>query len=297
LFVAQIADDQEALHLIEKLLVQLLGYCDLTIRDQVVVLLNMLYDGVDWQIPEAFRPVIRCVGQHFNLSVIVHKKPGVFSESQIYMGLGAPSPISGNNNSLLTWHKIEPRNIVAQDNVQAEININFGKFWKCGFYDWRIVSVSNEGKLAPLEIIGRPDPVYPTVEDADVHGYGDFPAEEEVGSLAQGRFIVHARGFRDHSFHEVQVDLEGARVDKQQNRFIERGGFAEVEAAVGGYAKAGISALYLMGTLERDNYPFKNHHAGAVQYRKEDASPLAAIDRSTPNRMLGGAEGLRRVMA
>ena len=60
--VAQIADDQAALHLIEKLLVQLMGYCDLNIRDQVVVLLNMLYDGVDWQIPEAFRPVIRCVG-------------------------------------------------------------------------------------------------------------------------------------------------------------------------------------------------------------------------------------------
>jgi hypothetical protein len=33
LFVAQIADDQDALHLIEKLLVQLMGYCDLTIRD------------------------------------------------------------------------------------------------------------------------------------------------------------------------------------------------------------------------------------------------------------------------
>lgn len=65
---------------------------------------------------------------------------------------------------------------------------------------------------------------------------------------------------------------------------------------MGSYAKSGISALYLMGTLERDNYPFKNHHAGAVQYRKEDASPLAAIDRSTPNRMLGGAEGLHRVM-
>ena len=32
----------------EKILVQLLGYQDIFVRDQAVVLLNMLYDGVDW---------------------------------------------------------------------------------------------------------------------------------------------------------------------------------------------------------------------------------------------------------
>jgi hypothetical protein len=30
--------------------------------------------------------------------------------------------------------------------------------------------------------------------------------EEDLGSLAQGRFIVHAKGIRDQIFHEVQVD-------------------------------------------------------------------------------------------
>lgn len=48
LFVAQISDDQEALYLIEKLLIKLMGYCDIAVRDQAVVLLNMLYDEVDW---------------------------------------------------------------------------------------------------------------------------------------------------------------------------------------------------------------------------------------------------------
>jgi len=48
LFVAQIADDKNGLYWIEKLLIQLQGYCDISIRDQSVVLLNMLYDGVDW---------------------------------------------------------------------------------------------------------------------------------------------------------------------------------------------------------------------------------------------------------
>ena len=48
LFVAQIADDKNGLYWIEKLLIQLQGYCDIGIRDQAIVLLNMLYDGVDW---------------------------------------------------------------------------------------------------------------------------------------------------------------------------------------------------------------------------------------------------------
>ena len=62
LFVAQITDNKESLSWIEKILVQLLGYSDMLVRDQAVILLNMLYDGVDWQLGTGFQPVIRCVG-------------------------------------------------------------------------------------------------------------------------------------------------------------------------------------------------------------------------------------------
>ena len=74
LFVAQIAGDKDALYLIEKLLIQLMGFCDISVRDQAVVLLNMLYDEIDWQLSEAFRPVVRSIGQHFivNVNVKVH---------------------------------------------------------------------------------------------------------------------------------------------------------------------------------------------------------------------------------
>ena len=81
LFVAQISDDQPALHLIEKLLIQLMGYCDIAIRDQAVVLLNMLYDEVDWQLQEAFRPAVRTIGQHFIISSIVQFDGQKYSES------------------------------------------------------------------------------------------------------------------------------------------------------------------------------------------------------------------------
>jgi hypothetical protein len=166
LFVAQIADDTEGLYWIEKLLIQLLGYSDMSIRDQSIVLLNMLYDGVDWQLLEAFRPTIRCVGQHFIIECLVHKNPKSVN-TQIFLGLGAPSPIKSQNKNLLTWHKIEQRNIIEEDNVMQKVQINFGKFWKCGFYDWRLVAISEDGKLQPMEIIGKPEPVFPHVEDQD----------------------------------------------------------------------------------------------------------------------------------
>jgi glycosidase len=51
-----------------------------------------------------------------------------------------------------------------------------------------------------------------------------------------------------------------------------------------------------MGTLERDNYPFLNTYSNDIEFRKEDASPLASVDRSRANKMLGGEEGLKKIM-
>ena len=48
-----------------------MGFCDMNVRDQAVVLLNMLYDQVDWQLSEAFRPVVRTMGQHFIVNITV----------------------------------------------------------------------------------------------------------------------------------------------------------------------------------------------------------------------------------
>jgi hypothetical protein len=62
LLFALICDDKDSLHWIEKLLIQLLGYYDLSVRDQAIIFLNILYDGMDWQLTQAFRPVVRVVG-------------------------------------------------------------------------------------------------------------------------------------------------------------------------------------------------------------------------------------------
>jgi len=51
-----------------------------------------------------------------------------------------------------------------------------------------------------------------------------------------------------------------------------------------------------MGTLERDNNPSFNKYTDENDYRKEDSSPLASIERSKINEMLGGEKGLRNIM-
>lgn len=64
------------------------------------------------------------------------------------MGISAPSNLPSVHDAVLTWHKIVPRNIVKVTDYDVTLNINFGKFWKCGFFDWRVIVVSGEGKLS-----------------------------------------------------------------------------------------------------------------------------------------------------
>ena len=43
--------------------------------------------------------------------------------------------------------------VVSSKKYETEISINFGKFWKCGFYDWRIVVIKENGRLQPLQML------------------------------------------------------------------------------------------------------------------------------------------------
>lgn len=78
--------------------------------------------------------------------------------------------------------------------------------------------------------------------------------------------------------------------------FIQRGTFQDVENSIPQYAMQGINTLYLMGTLERDNQPFNHKYNERTEYRRDDASAQASVDRSMPNKMLGGEQGLRGIM-
>lgn len=71
---------------------------------------------------------------------------------------------------------------------------------------------------------------------------------------------MHAKGIRDQILHEVQIDFQSAEVDSKQGKFIKRGDFAKVEKAIPEYKSRGITTLYLMGVLERDNNAKKDSY-------------------------------------
>ena len=177
--------------------------------------------------------------------------------------------------------------------MSTEISINFGQFWKCGFYDWRVVIVLENGRLQPLELISiSENSIFRNIKQGySPEYYSEHQEEDIAGSLAQGRFIVQAKGMRDHIFHEVYVDFQNAEVDSKEGIFIKRGDFFKLEKSIDSYKKRGITALYLMGVLERDNNPFQNKAYNEVQYRKPDAAPLSITCRSSANKMMGGDEG------
>jgi hypothetical protein len=78
-----------------------------------------------------------------------------FELPQLFIGLSAPTP-GGNTEQVVSWHRIADKNVTSHDENGCQLSINFGKFWKCGFFDWRIIEVTNQGRFQPCEIIGRP---------------------------------------------------------------------------------------------------------------------------------------------
>lgn len=192
--MAQIHANEEALYLIEKILIQLLGYQDILVRDQAVVLLNMLYDGVDWQMQSAFRPVVRCVGQHFKIEFTLRYDNFNKARDSIFLGLSAPGVLSTTHDCILTWHKIAPRNLVEINELGVRVSLNLGKFWKCGFYDWRIIIINGEGKLStPLLTQPPTTHSFPITRSRSLSAADDDFDEYDMDTpLAQGRFVVHA---------------------------------------------------------------------------------------------------------
>lgn len=97
-------------------------------------------------------------------------------------------------------------NIIRLTEDEITIDMNFGKFWKCGFYDWRLMELSESGKLTTV-LLTKPPVVHSFPTSANQY---DFEYEDDMydvdSMIAQGRYIIHAKGIRDETFHEVQID-------------------------------------------------------------------------------------------
>lgn len=46
--------------------------------------------------------------------------------------------------------------------------------------------------------------------------------------IAQGRYIIQAKGIRDETFHEVQIDYQNSKIDYTTQSYLKRGTFDDV---------------------------------------------------------------------
>ena len=148
----------------------------------------------------AFSPVVRSIGQHFKVDLNIRYENFTHGSDTIFIGLSAPSNLPTTHDVVLTWHKMVPRNFIKVTALDVNLSINFGKFWKCGFYDWRVIIISSTGKLSTPLLTQPPSThSFPISRVRTASQVGDALMDdiEDDSPYAQGRFVVQARGMRD----------------------------------------------------------------------------------------------------
>lgn len=320
---------------LERLLVALIGHENDLVRSQAIVFLNNLYDGHEWQQDFPFLPIVRCVSDNFELVVRINHDAdpdrGEFPRD-VFVCVSMPAAAGSYEIYMrrrLHW-SIEDdgskyRRFISERSGRGHTWIghaNFGKFHRCGFYDWRIVQFDSENgswdvvESSILDLKRHFETSYSFL-DIDDNNSNPFRSKNlwpELGRLAdatntqnnpdnmcrtlplQGRFIVHPKELRNIQLHEIMVDQFGARMDENTGDFIERGSFSLIGASLEEKKKQGISAIVLTGALARDNGESTYTSRGEQIYERPDSSPFAVTCRASPCEIVGGVSGFHCLM-
>eukprot|EP01119_Soliformovum_irregulare_P020831 TRINITY_DN6809_c0_g1_i1.p1 TRINITY_DN6809_c0_g1~~TRINITY_DN6809_c0_g1_i1.p1 ORF type:complete len:2064 (+),score=697.75 TRINITY_DN6809_c0_g1_i1:71-6262(+) len=207
-------NDQEGLRNLERFLIALLGNTREECREAAARLLNVIYDGHDWQASEALVPVIRTVDDTFAIEIDVGDV--ALDDYRTFCLVYMPSRLS--NEYMLT------RLVPVRTGTKLRLT-TLPPFAKAGYYDWRFVTLNLEGNFVPL----------PRLELSQI----------------QGRVIVQGK-IRHEIIHEVWVDLQDSDWDRNRGFINKKGTFAGVSNALTEYKRQfGISTVYVMGALDR----------------------------------------------
>lgn len=265
--VLQNLNDSSSLKILEKLFIQLLGHYDTDIRNEAVILLNMLYDETTWQEKSPFTILkIRNVGEVMKLDLLIRKKD--YLENQIVCILNTPCISNRIKNSIVTWNSITK---ITECNENANlliISFEFAPFAKCGYYDWNVVKFK-DGRFSGIKF----------AEDIKM---------EDSLKEAKGRFIVVDKTLKDLSVHEVFCDLLGSEIDKEKGKISKRGTFKTLEDQLEDYNQRYVNCIYIMGALERDNCIVTEEDGSVLDIGNLEASPMAVTCRATVSKLLGG---------
>eukprot|EP00736_Rhodelphis_marinus_P004238 Rmarinus@m.30150 len=286
----------KTLAFLEELLIGLLGCRHMYCCDRAVVLLNVLYDGHDWQLLSPLPVQVACVGEPFAVGVHCLHESGSgeadtetrkhdlallsqMSTRNLVLRLVGPPPgeLSQNDEDALmalpegASYVRRMGHVIIDFPVKLENGaflVSFGSFRVPGYYDWRIGSrCHSSGGECILDL-------------------EDLPVSTVMKAKLRGRFIVHP-AVRDALINEIFVEQCGALWDVQTGQVTQRGSFKAVNNSLAECEARGYTHVYLSFALQRDH--------GARQERPE-ASPLAVTDRTVPNFLLGGPEEFKSLM-
>lgn len=90
-----------------------------------------------------------------------------------------------------------------------------------------------------------------------------------VLSLSQRRASTYISTCSCVQLHEVFIDQHGCEFDKQTGKLTNRGSFASVTSSLTALRDKGVTTIYLMGALSRDNGAMEYLSQGGVQFQRE----------------------------
>lgn len=220
LFHSQIYQDENSLHYIEKLLILLLGHWNKNVIDNSVVLLNVFYDGIDFQFKHPYNPLVSFVNQDFIVDTTIFCKE---DPQMVYIAIINPFQSSETKKQSIQQFLIDIKPIEGKPNYFS-IYLNLFRFMKSGFYDWRIMIVDKNRNSSPALV----------------------EANEKEFKKAIGRYIVYPSDVYDLQPHELYVDYTENKKEWPRT-------FDQNKDDVIRLASQGVNCIYLMGALERDN--------------------------------------------
>ncbi len=96
----------------------------------------MFYDGVNWQEKYAFNPKIKTIGELFKLDIYLRKKD--FEYGRVICIVNSPSNHLHLEEYIISWNSIKHSEVEEYPNL-FRVSLEFGSFFRCGFFDWNLV--------------------------------------------------------------------------------------------------------------------------------------------------------------
>lgn len=298
IYYAIFCQDKESLYYLEKILIPLLGHRFQDIREKAVNYLNVLYDGVDWQLRGPFKPRIATVGNEFRLEYLIESDKDDYN---IAMLLSSLSFDGNDQDPLISWHI--PQIVKFLDEGQKStqfivVSIDLGFFPRSGFYDWKIIKYQRGGRIGSIYTanLGEADLKKSVSDFSELSSSAHESSEPEFmrTKVIHGRFIVHPKYTRELSIHEVYANCPLGIPGVGD---FYSGSFKKLEGSLQDYVKAGINCVYLNGVLETDHKIDEDPKTKKKIVKKKTQNPLAVTCRKSVSTFLGGAEDFKKLMS